>query len=414
MAATQPGFFFLALLLGLISIIGQVAVDTFLPAMPAVAAGLGTDAGAVQMSLAAVFAGTGAGQLIHGPLSDRFGRKPVIMAALALYVLTAVGSSYAGNIEALTAWRFVQGLTTAAGRQLSNAAARDLLEGGRLGRLLSYCLVVAAVSAIVAPIAGGHLSEAFGWRSVFYYQAGLGILAMVLIGLYFSETLAQKDPGALAPLGLLRHYTEILKNPMFLGYAVLGGIAVAELSAFHSTSPQILIRGFGLDAASYGYLFALVMAGHVFGAWLAGHLVETLGVHKVLQAGTILSLAAAIAMLVPALGGLRHWAAVVVPMALMMAGFSFVLPQAAAAAMQPFPHIAGTAASLAGFVQGIIGAGAAALLSRFDHHGQLPLAMTLMVLAASGLVLAELLRRRAPEGRETLPARLGASGDPKS
>ncbi|MDP6430493.1 MAG: multidrug effflux MFS transporter [Rhodospirillales bacterium] len=396
-AMKQLDFFIFALLLGLFSIIGQVAVDTFLPAMPAVAAGLGTDVGAVQMSLAAIFAGAGVGQLIHGPLSDRFGRKPVIMAALALYVATAIGSSYSANVEALTAWRFAQGLAIAAGRQLANASARDLLVGDRLGRILSYTLVVAAISAIVAPIAAGHLSEAFGWRSVFYYQTGLGILVMVLIGFFFTETLKVKDLDALSPSGLLRNYREILRNPIFLGYSLLGGITLAQLSAFHSTSPQILIQGFGLGPATYGYLFAIVMVGHVIGAWLAGRLVVTYGIQSMLLAGMLISLFSAISTLIPALAGMRHWSVVILPMALLMVGFSFALPQAAAAALTPFPHIAGTAASIAGFTQFIAGAATAAVLSRFDHETQVPLAITLIVLSISGLVLGEILRRAVRE-----------------
>ncbi|MDP6174907.1 MAG: multidrug effflux MFS transporter [Rhodospirillales bacterium] len=392
-------FFVFALLLGSFAILGQVAVDTFLPAMPAIAKGLDTDVGAVQMALAAIFLGMGLGQLIHGPLSDRFGRKPIIMSALGVYLISCIASAWAADVETLIAWRFVQGLAAAAGRQLTNASARDLLDFEALGKMLSYVLVVAALSAVIAPIAAGHLSEAFGWRSVFFYQAGLAIVVFVLVGLFFTETLKQKNPDALSISGLLGNYREILGSPVFVGYSVLGGIALGELAAFHSTSPQFLIHGFGLSPASYGYLFAIVMIGHLIGAWGAGRLVERMGIQNVLLAGTLIFVVSALIMLFPALANIRHWSVVIPPMALLMVGFSFALPQAAAAALSPFPRIAGTAASLAGFVQSLIGAATVALLSFFDHQTQLPLAITLCVLGLAGLVLGEVLRHWAPATR---------------
>ncbi len=157
-AMSRFSFFVFALLLGSFAILGQVAVDTFLPAMPAIAKGLDTDVGAVQMALAAIFLGMGLGQLIHGPLSDRFGRKPIIMSALGVYLISCIASAWAADVETLIAWRFVQGLAAAAGRQLTNASARDLLDFEALGKMPSYVLVVAALSAVIAPIAAGHLS----------------------------------------------------------------------------------------------------------------------------------------------------------------------------------------------------------------------------------------------------------------
>ena len=223
---------------------------------------------------------------------------------------------------------------------------------------------------------------------------------------YFTETLKEKDPNALSPAGLRRNYLEILGNPTFLAYGLVSAIMLAGLSAFLTTSSGILIRGFGLSPAMFGYLFATVMVGHVLGAWAAARLVERIGIGRTLLAGTLACSAGALAMLIPALAGAASAAMVVAPMFVFMGGFSLAYPQAIAGAMSPFPHIAGTAASIAGFAQGLAAAGTAALLSRFSHQTPLPLAVTLSLLALAGLVLAVLLafRGRWGSGYNSLPA----------
>ncbi len=390
---TRPRFVLLVALLGSLTMLGPTSIDTSLPAMPAMAAGLGVEVGTIEFSLAALFLGAAIGQLIYGPLADRFGRRPVILGVVGFYFACALGAGFAPNAEILALWRFLQGLVTASGRLLANAAARDILARERLGRMLSMVMVVGAASAIAAPVVGGFLSQSFGWQSVFFYMAAVSGAIFVFFWLFFTETQAERDPGALSRAGLLGNSRHILGNRSFLAYLSVAGLNLAGLGAILTGASAVLIGGFGVTPTAFGTMFAMIMTGHLCAIVIGGRLVVRFGINRLIRAGTLIAAIGGLAMLGLALpgwawGGSTDPLVVFLPLLVFMIGFSLVQPQAIAGALTPFPRNAGIASSLIGFLQNLMATAAAFLVGLFSDGTQLPLAVVISAVSLAGLGLA--------------------------
>lgn len=376
----------LTLMLGLLVATEAFTIDSSLPAMPAIAAGLGATDSAVQISLGVFMLGMAVGQLIHGPLSDRFGRKPVLVLAMGLFTAATVGCIFAPDIETLTALRLVQGFGAACGHTLSRAIVRDRFDREHAARLYSYILVVLAVAPIAAPILGAHFTIWFGWRSLFVLLTLYGLAVILLNGLFLRESNTTPDKAALRPGRILLSFAEVTRNRIFWGYLVCNAAAFAGLFAFLSGSSSVLISYLGIAPDSYGYYFALTMVGHMGALFWGGWAVGRYGLDALLRMGVILAAAAGVLMGTLAWSGVVSVAAIVGPAFLFMCAFALIVPQAVAGALSPFPHIAGAASSLMGFLQLGTGSVTGALVGYFYDGTQL--AMTTAIFAAGLIGLA--------------------------
>ncbi|MEE2760858.1 MAG: multidrug effflux MFS transporter [Pseudomonadota bacterium] len=381
-----PPFRRLAVVLGLVAMMGPIASEMFLPVLPSLADDIGALIGDTEFALTALFAGMATGHLLYGPVSDRYGRKPVMLAAIAFFVVAALGVANSGNLPAILVWRFVQGMAASSGRILANAAARDLYTRERLGRLLSIIMMVSATVSFVTGFTGGILADHFPWQILFLIMAAYGTAIFLLVLFLFRETLPQKNVLAIRPLTAIRNYAYIARNPVFLAYAAGGAFLIAGLASYLNSSSGVLIGTYGLSPTFYGVLFAVLPLGFMAGSFVAARSVERTGMGTMILAGAVISLAAALVLLALALAGFRHWLAVIAPMAIFMFGFALVMPQISAGALTPFPNIAGSASSLQGFIMSVVSAGTSALLAFLADGTAVPMTAAI-TLSTTALLL---------------------------
>jgi DHA1 family bicyclomycin/chloramphenicol resistance-like MFS transporter len=393
---TRREFAMLAMLLGALTAIVPLSIDPTLPSLPAAARDLATDAKGIQISLSAFLLGIALGQLVLGPLSDRFGRKPVLLVHVALFVTATTGCAMAPDLTTLVACRLVQGFAACSAHVVSRAVIRDRLDRGDAARLFSYVMIVHGVAPLLAPIAGAHLAVEAGWRSVFWALAAYSGVVLVLLAVLLRESLAWPDQAALRPGRLLRNYGTVLGSRVFLGYTACTAFCYSGLFVFLSLSSPVLISHYGATPETYGYYFSATMVGYITGNWLASRLVARLGIDRLLRIGAIglaLSGGASAAL---AWAGVDRELAVAIPFFFYMLALPLVVPPATAGALAPFPAQAGTASAVLGFLQQCIAMIAGALAGAFHDGTQIPMT-TAIFIASLGPIIAYLaIVRGAP------------------
>ena len=383
----------LAALLAITSTATAIGIDGTLPAMPAMVEGLGSTRTLVQLSLSMFMVGVAVGQLVPGPLSDRFGRKPVIIGGLLVTGVAALGCALAQTVEALTAFRFVHGMAAASGFIVARAVVRDRYERGDAARVLSLLLFFFCFGPLIAPIVGAHLTVAFGWNAMFLFIALYSALAAILFALVFRETLERPDRDALRIAPMLRNFAQISRSVAFWAYTACAAASYGILFSFLAASPHVIITFFGETETAYAYMFAGCMIGSMAGMLAGARLVGRFGVDRLLRWGVWSASWFGLLLAGLSWAGLHHWLAVIGPMFFCMFAFSFIYPQTVAGALQPFPRIAGAASSLIGFVQQIAGAAIGMIVAALTTDGtQGALAhgvlfSSLFALAAYGLVV---------------------------
>jgi DHA1 family bicyclomycin/chloramphenicol resistance-like MFS transporter len=379
--------------LGILIALPALGTDLYVAAMPAVAQGFGAPVDAVQFTLTAYLAGIAAGQLLWGPLSDRFGRKPVLAAGLGLMLLACVAAIFAASIAALAAARLAQGVAMSSGALIGRTIVRDLYAHEQAARMLARMTVVFSLVPVCAPLCGALLTGAWGWPAVF------AVMALVAAALLFSlaqlrET-APDERRSVHPVEIARTLGGILAQRAFRAPFLVILCAHMGILAWVSNSSFTLVRGLGVSPVNYGLLFALVMLGQIGGSWAAGRLVLRLGIARLIGVGAWLMALGGLAGAALAWGGAAHWAAVVFPFMVFLFGTALILPTAMAAALSPFPHSAGSASSLIGAIGFTLGAGISTALGlAFDGTAR-PIA-TIAALAGLGAVYFQRRLARGP------------------
>ena len=383
-----------AALMALTTVTTVLGIDGTLPALPAITRYFAVDRATAQLTLSAFLIGIAVGQLVHGPLSDRFGRKPALVAGLLLNGLAAAGCTLAPSIEALAAFRFVHGIAAATGWIVSRAVVRDLFEREEAARVMSVTLFFHGLAPLVVPIIGAHLTQRFGWHACFAFIAiYTGTVALVFL-LLFRETIAAREPGALRIRPMLRNFSIVAASRAFWGYAACAAAAYGILFSFLGGSSYVIITFFGESPTDYGYMFAACMAGNMMAMLAGARLVHRFGVDRLLRTGVCMAVLFALLLAGLAWAGIHHWLAVIGPMAFCMTSFAFIFPQSVAGALQPFPGIAGAASSLIGFVQQLVGAVSGMAVAALSDGDQLWLANGVLFWAVFGLAAYWLVVRR--------------------
>jgi MFS transporter, DHA1 family, multidrug resistance protein len=351
--------------LGALAALAPLSNDIYLVSLPTMTEAFDASVGRVQLTLTAFMIGFAIGQYVYGPLSDRFGRRPLMIAGLALYIAASLVAATAATVEVLIAARFLQAIGMSSGPVLGRAVVRDLYDRERAARVLSYMAVVAGFAPVVAPIIGSHLHVAFGWRANFAFVALYGMIALAVVAFQFGETNKQLDPQALRFRRMGRNAVALLSSRLYLGYALTASCVGSGLFAFISGSPFVFLRVLGFAPGDFGYLFGFCMSGYLVGSLISGRFVVRLGMDRLLRWGIGFALLGGLSMAALAWLQVNHVAAILGPMFVFMFAFALVLPQAMAGALTPFPHIAGNASSLIGLCQyglsAIVGTAVAAL-----------------------------------------------------
>jgi MFS transporter, DHA1 family, multidrug resistance protein len=325
-----------------------LSTDLYLASLPSLASGFNVPASTVQLTLSLFVAGFGGAQLIIGPLSDRFGRRPVVLCGLALYVVASALCGLSPSIEMLIGARFLQALGCCSVVIIARAIVRDAYAPEHSVRVIAKASTWLSLAPIMGPILGSYLQVTLGWRAAF---AALGILSACLIAVSFfrlPETNVHKDPRATELAGLLANYKIVLGSREFWTYALPGALSYCSIFAFISGSSFVLIRVLHVPTAWFGYCFAFGVSGYLTGTIVCRRLVPALGTNRTFRIGSAISLAAGTLFLGAVAAGIAHWSLMLAAMFLTMGAHGVNFPIAQSGAVSPFPQQAGTAAGLMG------------------------------------------------------------------
>jgi DHA1 family bicyclomycin/chloramphenicol resistance-like MFS transporter len=389
-----------AILLTAMVALGPLSTDLYLPSLPTIGAAFGADTATVQLTLSVFLAGFAVSQLIYGPLSDRFGRRPMILGGIVLYFLASLACAYAPSIEVLILARFGQALGACVGPVLGRAAVRDIYGRERAARMLSYMGMVMALAPAVGPILGGIVEVHFGWRANFLALAAFGLTMLVATLVILPETNQWKSRDATRPGRLVANYLGLLRHRSYIGYVLVVACAYSGIFSFISGSSFVLIGLLGLSPDVYGFCFAAIVVGYMLGAFLSGRFTVALGLERMVQLGTTVQVLGGLAGVALYAAGIVTVSSIVGPVVVFMIGTGLAMPNAQAGAIGPFPRMAGSASALLGFFQ----MGLAALVGIVVGHGSGSSALTMMaaiaLVALGGALSYWLIVRPAPQPAE--------------
>ncbi|AOW13914.1 Bcr/CflA family drug resistance efflux transporter [Hydrogenophaga crassostreae] len=336
----------LSLLLGL----QPLTTDLYLPALPSITQGFGASMPQAQLTLTALLLAFGISQMVWGPLSDRFGRRPILLAGMAIYVAASIGSALAPTMEALIGWRIAQGVAMGAGVMCARAVVRDLYEPTEGARMMSKGLSGLGVIACICAPLGGLLSEVFNWRVALAALAVFGASTLAVLAWRFEETLqpGNRQPLTLRPL--VRTWITIMRNRTFWAFAILATASYAGLFTFLAASPFVFIQVLGLSKTHYGLLMFSMSLSYITGTFICRRLLVHFGVRRTVAIGGALTLTAGTSMGVMGLMGIQSMWSIMVPFYIFMIGHGVHQPCGQSGAVSPFPRSAGAASALSGFL----------------------------------------------------------------
>ncbi|MEV5439539.1 multidrug effflux MFS transporter [Streptomyces sp. NPDC052682] len=377
------------LVLGGLTATPPLAMDMYLPALPEVTRALHAPAATVQLTLTACLAGMALGQLVVGPMSDRWGRRRPLLAGLAVYVVATALCALAPTVESLVAFRLVQGLAGAAGIVIARAVARDLYDGMAMARFFSTLMLISGVAPIVAPLIGGQILRVTDWRGVFVVLTVVGALLAAVVWAKLSETLPAGSRHGGGVGEALRSMRALLADRSFTGYMLAGGFAFAALFAYVSASPFVIQEIYGASPQTFSLLFGLNSVGLVAVGQINGKvLVGRVRLDRVLAVGLALVITAATALLLMSLGVFADvgLAPVAAALFVLMSAMGVTLPNTQALALMRVQHAAGSASALLGTSSFLIGAVASPLVGVAGEGTAVPMAV--VQLAAALVALA--------------------------
>jgi MFS transporter, DHA1 family, multidrug resistance protein len=393
----RPNSFAMTVLLAALSGIGPLTVDMYLASMPDMARLLAATPAQVQLTISVYLVGYAIGQMFYGALSDRHGRRPIFLIALSVYAGAGFACALSPSIELLVAARFFQALGGAGAVVLARAVVRDIYEGSRVAREMSRLSAVMALAPVAAPLVGGVLQTAFGWRSNFVLLFLFGAAAMIMVWLMFPETLRRRAPESVSLVSIFRSYRSFFRNRSFAAYLAISTCAFLGLFSWISTAAFVLQDLYGLTPLVFGFTFAISSAGYLVGTMIAARFVVRWGIDRTIGTGCLAMALGALIMVAALALNIGLPAALILGMGAYFAGMGMTLPQAQAGALLPFPERAGAASSLVGLVQQVLAAIVGAMLGHLIGSTAWPLAASVVTVAVLALAIWALTRgvRRA-------------------
>jgi DHA1 family bicyclomycin/chloramphenicol resistance-like MFS transporter len=397
--ASNKKNFYLIVILGLLTAIGPFSIDMYLPAFPDIAKGLHASVAQVTLSLSSFFVGISAGQLLYGPLLERFGRKKPLYAGLCIYLLASIGCAAAASIHALIILRLLQALGGCVGMVAARAMVRDLFEVKENAKIFSLLMLVVAVSPIIAPTLGGYITSVLGWRYVFFMLIIIGLV--ILGGIYLLLPESKKpDPGfSLRPLPIIQNFAGIIRHPQFYTYALTAAISAAGLYAYIGGSPHVFMEIYQVNEKQYGWIFALIAMGLIGASQVNSVLLKNYSSEQITKVALICQSIVGATMVLITLFGWNDLFITIFLIFIFLCTQGFVFPNASALSLASFGHTAGSASALLGAIQMGIGACTSALVSIFQNHTALPMTgvMTFCALTALSVFISgrKIITRKA-------------------
>lgn len=385
-----------AVLCGL-AVFGPISMDLYLPVLPALTADLGTTTSAAQLTITACLIGLALGQLVAGPLSDRFGRRLPLLTGLVAYVVVSVLCAVSPSVEVLIASRFVQGLAGAVGLVIAQAAGRDLFSGGRLVRYYGQLTVLTGLAAILGPVVGGQLARFTDWRGTFVFLAAVGAVILIASHALVRETLPAERRVSGGLRATAHDFRRLLTDRTVVGAVLITGMANAAVFAYLGGATFVLQEGYGLSPQAYSYAFALNSFGFMAFGWVAGITAERWSERGTLVVGLAMIVAGAGGVLAT---GILDLPLVAITAALftMVSGIAVTTPPTTSLALAGYPDMAGTASSILGVARFGLGALTAPLVGLGGAGDALPLGIVTTACALLGTVAYLALLRQRAEG----------------
>jgi MFS transporter, DHA1 family, multidrug resistance protein len=373
-APSGAAYYGLAVILGALTGMGPLAIDTYLPALPTIARELATGMPTVQISLSIYFVGIALGQAMYGPLSDRVGRKPALYLGLVLFIGGSLGCALAPAVRPLIAFRFVQALGGCAPLVVPRAVVRDLFDARGSVRMLSVLMLVMGLAPILSPLLGGQLLIHFGWRSIFWVHASIGIALLLTVVLLLRESLPAERRVRQPISAVLATYSSLLHDRAYMGYVLAGSFTFAGLLAYISGSAFVFIELFHVPPERFGFYFGTNAFGIIACSQINRALARAHDARSILNRVLWVTLVSSALLVANAYAGFGGFAGILVPLFFFIAMYGFVSPNSTALAMAPHGRVAGTASALMGTVQFVLGATAGSLIAAFANGTVMPFA----------------------------------------
>jgi DHA1 family bicyclomycin/chloramphenicol resistance-like MFS transporter len=366
-------YFYLILILGLLSAIGPFSIDMYLPAFPDIAKGLHTTVAQVMLSLSSFFIGISAGQLVYGPLLERYGRKKPLYAGLSIYLVASIGCALAPSVNALILFRFLQALGGCVGMVAARAMVRDMFDVRENAKIFSMLMLVVAVSPIIAPTAGGYITSSLGWRFVFVMLIVVDII--ILTGIYFllPESKKPNPDFSLRPTPIINNFANVIRHPQFYTYALTAAISAAGLYAYIGGSPYVFMELFHVSEKQYGWIFALIAMGLIGASQINSVLLKNYTSEKIIKAALFCQSITGIVLAAITILGYNDLFITIFLIFIFLCCQGFTFPNASALSLASFGHNAGSASALMGAIQMSIGALASAMVSWLQNHTAIPM-----------------------------------------
>ncbi|MCJ8167342.1 multidrug effflux MFS transporter [Pontibacter sp. E15-1] len=390
---TRKQHFVTILILGSLATISPFSIDMYLPGFPAIAADLKTSIEQVQLSLTSYLVGISVGQLLYGPLLDRYGRKMPLYAGLVVYLFASLACAYTTSVESLIAMRFLQALGGCAGMVAAQALVRDLFPVNKTAQVFSLITLVIAVSPMVAPTVGGYVTAAFGWHAVFLMLAA--ITALIMLGVHFALPEGKEADAtmSLRPKPVLQNFLTVLKQPQFLVYALVGGVATAAPFAYIAGSANVFMNIYHVSEQVYGWIFAFLAFAMIGSTQLNHFLLKRFTSQQIINFTLVYQSAVGILLVAGVWYGWYGMYTLILLMFVFLTGQGLTNPNATALSLAPFTKHAGSASALMGSFRMAMGGLMSAMVSILHDNTALPMVVVMMGCALGGLIILTISKR---------------------
>jgi DHA1 family bicyclomycin/chloramphenicol resistance-like MFS transporter len=401
---TKKRHFFLILLLGSLTALGPFSIDMYLPGFPAIAKDLHTTVAKVSLSLSGFFIGISVGQLLYGPLLDRFGRKKPLYIGLGVYIIASIGCAYATTIDALIILRCIQAIGSCAAAVASIAMVRDLFPVSENAKVFALLMLVVGASPMIAPTVGGYVTTAFGWHSVFLVLMLLGVVNLLASIFGLPESYRPDKTISLKPRPILKNFLVVLTEPQFYTYALTGAVAFSGLFAYVAGSPLLFMDIFAVKEETYGWIFAFLSIGLIGSSQINTILLRSYSSEQLIFAALICQGLTGIVFLAGSFNGWFGLPETIFLLFIFLSCLGIASPNTSALSLAPFSKNAGSASALMGAIQMGLGTLASIGVSLFDTRSSLPM---VAIMASTSLIALTILYF----GRKRIKNKIEAAAD---
>ncbi len=379
--------FLVIFILGLLSAIGPFSIDMYLPGFQAIANDLNTSIDRVQLSLTSFFIGIALGQIIYGPLLDRFGRKPPLLIGLAIYVLASMACGIAKTADQLILFRFLQALGSCAGMVAARAMVRDFFPPDETAKIFSLLMLVIGISPIIAPTIGSYFVQKWDWHYIFFSLAFLVLILLSAVAFLLKGTAQANKNMSLKPKIIIKNYLQVISFRQFIVFALIGAFASSGMYAYLSGSPFVMMEHFGLSEKQYGWAFAFLACGLIIASQLNTVLLKKYKSEVIAKYAAMFQAIVGLSLFFLSITNQLTITGLIALIFLYLSCQGFIFPNTSALALNPFKVMAGSASALLGCIQLSIGALSSSLVSIFHNYTSIPMTSIMAITSFCGLLM---------------------------